>query len=134
MNRTETFGRQRSPRDWLVLLLLLTGFCGLALAFWLLTANWLGVLLPLGFLIGAWATLRAEVREVELRADSLVVRTFFRTYPIPRAHIRTVRATEIEVLNGNRYEVAPAGVDRDAVQRALGSWFYDQLPPEPPPP
>ena len=129
-----TFGRQRTARDYLVLALLFTGFCGLALAFWLLTANWLGVLLPIGFLIGAWATLRAEVRELELRGDSLVVRTFLRTYPIPRAHIRTVRASEIEVLNGNRYEVAPVDADREAVQRELRSWFYDQLPPDPPPP
>ena len=129
-----TFGRQRAPRDFLVLALLLTGFSGLALAFWLLTDNWLGVLLPLGFLLGAWTTLRAEVRELELRGDSLVIRTFFRTYPIPRAHIRTLRGTEIEVLNGNRYEVAPADADRDEVQRALTSWFYDQLPLEPPPP
>lgn len=128
------FGRQRAPRDLLVLGLLLAGFSGLALAFWLLTANWLGVLLPLGYVMGAYATLRAEVREVELRRDTLLLRTFFRTYPIPRAHIRALRGTEIEVLNGNRYEVAPADADRGGVQRALASWLYDQLPPEPPPP
>jgi hypothetical protein len=129
-----TFGRQRSPRDFVVLALLLTGFTGLALAFWLLTANWLGVLLPIGFLIGAWATLRAEVRELQLRADTLVIRTFLRSYPIARTHIRTLRGTEIEVLNGNRYEVAPADADPVDVARALASWFYDQLPLEPPPP
>ena len=128
------FGRQRAPRDLLVLALLFTGFSGLALAFWLLTANWLGVLLPIGYVMGAYATLRAEVREVELRGDTLLLRTFFRTYPIPRAHIRTLRGTEIEVLNGNRYEVAPADADREPVQRALAAWLYDQLPPEPPPP
>lgn len=128
------FGRQRAPRDLLVLALLFTGFSGLALAFWLLTANWLGVLLPIGYVMGAYATLRAEVREVELRGDTLLLRTFFRTYPIPRAHIRTLRGTEIEVLNGNRYEVAPADADREAVQRAIAAWLYDQLPPEPPPP
>ena len=121
-----TFGRQRTPGDVLVLSLLLTGFCGLALAFWLLTANWLGVLLPIGYLIGVWATLRAEVRELELRDDALMLRTFLRTYPIPRAHIREIRGTEIEVLNGNRYEVLPAGADRDAVAAALDAWFGGQ--------
>lgn len=129
-----TFGRQRSARDVATLVLLLTGFSGLALAFWLLTANWVGVLLPIGYVIGAYATLRAEVRELELRGDTLLLRTFFRTYPIARAHIRELRGTEIEVLNGNRYEVAPAEADRAAVQRALAAWLYDQLPPEPPPP
>jgi hypothetical protein len=128
------FGRQRAPRDVLVLFLLLVGFSGLALAFWLLTANWLGLLLPLGFLIGAYATLRAEVRELELRGDTLLLRTFFRTYPIPRAHIRALRDVEIEVLNGNRYPVAPPDADREEVRRALEAWLYDQLPPEPPPP
>jgi hypothetical protein len=118
-----TFGRQRTAGDVLVLVLLFVGFSGLALAFWLLTANWLGVLLPIGFLIGAYATLRAEVRELELRPDSLQLRTFLRTYPIPRAHVREVRGTEIEVLNGNRYEVAPAGADRDEVERALDAWL-----------
>jgi len=118
-----TFGRQRTPGDVLVLSLLLVGFCGLALAFWLLTANWLGILLPVGYLIGAWATLRAEVRELELRDDALLLRTFLRTYPIPRPHIREIRGTEIEVLNGNRYEVAPAGADPEEVTRALDAWF-----------
>lgn len=119
-----TFGRQRSPRDVFVIALLLTGFCGLALAFWLLTGNWLGILLPIGFLLGAWATLRAEVREVELRGDTLLLRTFFRTYPIPRAHIRRLHGGEIEVLNGNRYAVVPAEADADEVQRALAAWLY----------
>lgn len=128
------FGRQRSPRDVFVIALLLTGFCGLALAFWLLTGNWLGALLPLGFLVGAYATLRAEVREVELRGDMLLLRTFFRTYPIPRAHIRRLLGGEIEVLNGNRYAVVPADANADEVQRALAAWLYDQLPLEPPPP
>jgi hypothetical protein len=125
------FGRQHAPRDLFVLALLLVGFSGLALAFWLLTLNWLGVLLPIGYLLGAYATLRAEVRELELRGDTLVLRTFFRTYPIPRAHIRTLRDTEIEVLNGNRYEVAPPDADPDEVHRALQAWLDDQLPPEP---
>ena len=120
------FGRQRAPRDVFVLLLLLTGFSGLALAFWLLTANWLGVLLPIGFLLGAYAALRGEVRELELRGDTLLLRTFFRTYPIPRAHIRVLRGTEIEVLNGNRYAVAPAAADAEEVRRALERWLSQQ--------
>lgn len=128
------FGRQRPPRDVLVIALLLVGFSGLALGFWLLTRNWLGVLLPVGYMIGVYATLRAEVRELEFRGHTLLLRTFFRTYPIPRAHIRRLRDTEIEVLNGNRYEIAPPSADRDAVRRALERWLYDQLPPEPPPP
>jgi hypothetical protein len=121
-----TFGRQHAPRDLFVLALLLVGFSGLALAFWLLTLNWLGVLLPIGYLLGAYATLRAEVRELELRGDTLVLRTFFRTYPIPRAHIRTLRDTEIEVLNGNRYEVAPPNADPGEVRRALETWLLQQ--------
>lgn len=124
------FGRQRSPRDVATIALLFTGFAALALAFWLLTANWLGLLLPLGFVVGAYATLRAEVREVELRGDTLLLRTFFRTYPIPRAHIRRLHGGEIEVLNGNRYAVVPAEADAEAVQRALAAWLYESLPPE----
>jgi hypothetical protein len=119
------FGRQRTSRDYLVLALLFVGFTGLAVAFWLLTESWLGLLLPAGYLLGAWTTLRAEVRELELGADTMFIRTFFRTYPIPRAHIRTLRDTEIEVLNGNRYEVAPADEDRDEVRRAIEAWLDD---------
>ncbi|HEX6083890.1 MAG TPA: hypothetical protein VF266_05165 [Thermoanaerobaculia bacterium] len=119
------FGRQRSPRDLLVIALLMTGFCGLAVAFWLLTGTWLGALLPLGFVVGAYATLRAEVREIELRGDTLFLRTLFRTYPIPRAHIRRLHGGEIEVLNGNRYAVVPADANADEVQRALATWLAE---------
>jgi hypothetical protein len=120
------FGRQRPPADVATLVLLLVGFSGLALAFRLLTGSWLGVLLPIGFLIGAYTTLRAEVRELELRPDALLLRTFFRTYTIKRAHIRTLRGTEIEVLNGNRYELAPPDADRVEVRRALAAWFSQE--------
>jgi hypothetical protein len=41
-----------SGSDLAVFLLLLTGFSALALAYWLLTFHWLGVLLPIGFLGG----------------------------------------------------------------------------------
>ncbi|HYC91509.1 MAG TPA: hypothetical protein VEO54_19980 [Thermoanaerobaculia bacterium] len=123
------FGRQRSPRDVATIALLFAGFSALALAFWLLTGNWLGLLLPLGFVVGAYATLRAEVREVELRGNTLLLRTFFRTYPIPRAHIRGLHGGEIEVLNGNRYAVVPAEANAEDVQRALQAWLYES-PPE----
>lgn len=117
------FGRQRSPADVATIVLLLLGFTALAVAFWIYTSNWAGLLLPLGFLIGLFGTFRAEVKEIELRGDTLVVRTFFRAYPIPRAHIRALRGTEIEVLNGNRYEVGPPGADREDVARALQEWL-----------
>ena len=122
-----TFGRQRAPRDVLTLALLLVGFCGLAVAFWLYTRNWAGLLLPIGFLIGAYAQLRAEVRELELRPEALVVRTFFRAYALPRAHIRgVVRTPEgvaVDVLNGARYEIAPPGEDANAIHRAVTDWL-----------
>ena len=121
------FGRQRTPRDYATLGLLLTGFSGLAVAFWMLTLNWAGVLLPIGFLIGAWSQLRGEVRELELRGDTLLVRTFFREYPMPRAHIRGVLRTPggvmVEVANGNRYAVTPPDVLSDDVARALEQWL-----------
>ena len=121
------FGRQRAPVDVAALLILLVGFSGLALAFWIYTANWLGVLLPLGFIVGVYATLRTEVREIELRGDTLLVRTFFRTYPIPRTHIRAVvrvsDGTAIDVLNGNRYDVTPPGVEGVAIAAALDEWL-----------
>jgi hypothetical protein len=41
-----------SAADTAVFFLLLIGFSALALAYWLLTSNWLGVLLPVGFLAG----------------------------------------------------------------------------------
>ena len=117
------FGRQRSPSEVTTIVMLFLGFAGLAVAFWILTSNWAGLLLPLGFLIGLFGTFRAEVKEIELRDEILILRTFFRAYPIPRAHIRALRGTEIEVLNGNRYEVAPPGVDRRDVARALAEWL-----------
>lgn len=121
------FGRQRSPRDYATLGLLLAGFTGLAVAFWMLTLNWAGILLPIGFLLGAWSQLRGEVRELELRADTLLVRTFFREYPMPRAHIRGVVRTPggvmVEVANGNRYAVTPPDVASDDVARALEEWL-----------
>src|SRR5687768_8292245 len=80
-----TFGTQRPGRDVAGLTLLFAGFSLLALAFWVLTANWAGVLLPIGYLVGVINTLRTDVREIELREDVLLVRTFFREYPIPRA-------------------------------------------------
>jgi hypothetical protein len=67
------------------------------------------------------------VREIELRGETLLVRTFFRTYPIPRAHIRSVvhapGGAAIDVLNGNRYDVTPAGVEGTAVAAALEEWL-----------
>lgn len=117
------FGRQRPPSDLWTIVLLFLGFTALAVAFWIYTSNWAGLLLPLGFLIGLFGTFRAEIKEIELRGDTLVVRTFFRAYPIPRAHVRALRGTEIEVLNGNRYEVTPAGADGEAVAQALEEWL-----------
>lgn len=117
------FGRQRSPTEIATILLLFLGFTALAAAFWILTENWAGLLLPLGFLIGLFGTFRAEVKEIELRDDTMILRTFFRAYPIPRAHIRTLHGTQIEVLNGNRYDVAPAGTDREEVAQALEAWL-----------
>ena len=117
------FGRQRSPSDVATIVLLFLGFTALAAAFWLLTSNWAGLLLPLGFLIALFGTFRAEVKEIELRGETLILRTFFRAYSIPRVHVRTLRGTEIEVLNGNRYEVAPPGADREDVARALEEWL-----------
>lgn len=117
------FGRQRSPSDVATILLLFLGFTALAIAFWALTSNWAGLLLPVGFVIGLVGSFRAEVKEIELRGETLILRTFFRAYPIPRAHVRALRGTEIEVLNGNRYEVAPPGADRAEVARALEEWL-----------
>ena len=121
------FGRQRSPRDYAVLALLLLGFTALAVAFWILTFNWVGLLLPIGFLIGAYSTLRAEVKEIELQSETLLLRTFFRSYKIPRAHItnvaRTPRGAAIDVLNGNRYFVTPPDADGEAVAQALEGWL-----------
>lgn len=122
-----TFGEQRALRDVLVLALLLVGFTALAVAFWIFTLNWAGLLLPVGFLIGAYAQLRVEVREIEVLPDRLSVRTFFREYPMPRAHIRRViRSPEgamVEVLNGNRYAVTPPGVDGEELARTLEDWL-----------
>ena len=121
------FGRQRSARDFITLALLFLGFTALAVAFWILTFNWAGLLLPIGFLIGAYATLRAEVKEIELRDETLILRTFFRAYSIPRAHVtnvaRTPRGAAIDVLNGNRYFVTPPETDADVVAHELEEWF-----------
>lgn len=121
------FGRQRPPGDIAAFFLLLTGFTGLALAFWMGTQNWMGLLLPIGFLIGAYASFRGDVREIELLPDVLLLRTFFREYRIPRAHVkqiaRTDRGAAIDVLNGNRYYITPADEDEDEVAAALEEWL-----------
>lgn len=121
------FGRQRSPGDYLTILALLAGFCALAVAYRVYTDTWLGLLLPLGYLIGLAAALRTEVRELVIEGDRLVVRTFFGTYPMPRHHVlrvlRTPRGPAVEVLNGNRYAVAPYGSDNEAVAAALEEWM-----------
>lgn len=123
----DRFGRQRSPGDYLSILALLAGFCGLALAYRVYTDTWLGLLLPAGYVIGLAAALRTEVRELIVEEDRLVVRTFFRSYPMPRAHIlrilRTPRGPAVEVLNGNRYAVTPYGADAEAVAAALEAWM-----------
>lgn len=121
------FGVQRPARDVAALALLLTGFSALACAFWILHANWAGLLLPIGFLIGAFSSLRTEVREIELREEVLIVRTFLREYPIPRAHVtkivRTPQGASVEVLNGNRYLVTPPDTDAAALSRRLEEWL-----------
>ncbi|MFZ2492952.1 MAG: hypothetical protein WA208_15825, partial [Thermoanaerobaculia bacterium] len=100
---TVTFGRQRPGTDVAAVVLLLTGFTAIACSMWLARGAWLGVLLPVAFVIGIAAGFRTEVREVELTGDRMTLRTFFRSYPIPRAHIRRVVLTDrglaIEVLN-----------------------------------
>jgi hypothetical protein len=129
---TITFGTQRPARDVATLILLLLGFTALAVAFWMLTLNWAGLLLPLGFLIGAYGTLRTEVREIEIREDALYVRTFLKSYRMPRAHITGVipspSGTSVEVLNGNRYMVTPPDVDSGAVARTLEAWLGSGVP------
>lgn len=134
---TITFGTQRPARDVATLILLLVGFTALAVAFWMLTLNWAGLLLPLGFLIGAFATLRTEVKEIEIREDALYVRTFLKSYRMPRAHITGVipspSGTSVEVLNGNRYMVTPPEVDPGEVATALEAWLSDTLPVSGPP-
>ena len=117
------FGRQRSFWEVSTILLLFSGFTALAIAFWILTGNWAGLLLPVGFLIGLFGTFRAEIKEIEFQGEMLILRTFFRAYRIPRTHIRALRGTEIEVLNGNRYEVAPPEADAAEVARALEEWL-----------
>lgn len=121
------FGEQRPRRDITALALLFLGFSGLAIAFWMYTFNWLGLLLPAGFLLGAYTSLRSEVRELEIRGDVLVLRTFFREYPIPRAHVTAIEpaasGSAIKVLNGNRYEVTPPDADPVAVAHALEAWL-----------
>jgi hypothetical protein len=117
------FGKQRPAKDLAVLALLLAGFCGLAVAIFYLRETLIGALLPLTFIAGAFAGLRGEVREVELLEDKLIIRTIFRGYAIPRAHVRAIvttdRGTAIDVLSGARYPITPPGVDALELERAL---------------
>ena len=121
------YGRQRPPRDLAALALLFLGFSALAVAIFYLRETLVGVLLPLTFIAGAIAGLRGEVREIELLEDRLVLRTMFRAYAIPRAHIRAIVATErgvsIDVLSGARYPINPPGVDAEELRRALSDWL-----------
>src|SRR5688572_32190071 len=81
------FGEQRPIADLAALALLLIGFSALAAAVFYLRETVIGVLLPLTFIAGAFAGLRTEVRELELQEDRLILRTFFRSYAVPRANI-----------------------------------------------
>jgi hypothetical protein len=121
------FGRQRPAGDLAALALLFLGFSGLAVAVFFLRETLFGALLPLAFVAGAIAGLRAEVRELELRDDRLILRTFFRGYGIPKAHIKAVvmtpRGVAIDVLNGARYAINPPGVDAEELQNALLAWW-----------
>lgn len=121
------FGKQRPASDLAALALLLLGFSGLGLAIFYLRETLAGLLLPVAYIAGAIAGLRAEVRELELRPDALVVRTIFRSYAIPRAHVRTVVRTPggvaIDVQNGARYAVNPPAVDPEELAQALTQWL-----------
>jgi hypothetical protein len=121
------FGQQRPATDILAIGLLCAGFSAIAYALWVFTGNWIGVLLPVGFLVGAWASLRVEVREIEIRPDVMLVRTFFREYPIPRAHVTNVALTPqgaaIDVLNGRRYLITPPQSDAEEIAVALAEWM-----------
>lgn len=121
------FGVQRPPWDIAGIAVLFAGFCALALGFWILNANWAGILLPAGFTIAAISSLRTEVRQIELTDDALLVRTFFRQYPIPRSHVtkvlRTREGAAVEVVNGRRYVVSPAGTNSGEIASALEGWL-----------
>jgi hypothetical protein len=121
------FGEQRPVAEVAALALLLIGFCGLAAAVFFLRETVIGVLLPLTFIAGAIAGLRTEVRELELHEDRLILRTFFRSYAVPRQNITgvviTARGVAMDVLNGSRYPINPPGVDPAALHAALRQWL-----------
>lgn len=121
------FGRQRPASDVAALALLFAGFSALAVAIFYLRETLLGLLVPLTFLIGVIAGLRAEVREVELLDDRLVLRTFFRAYRIPRAHITAVvltpKGVAIDVQNGARFFINPPDVEAEPLRLAIGDWL-----------
>lgn len=121
------YGEQRPIADVAALALLLIGFSALAAAIFFLRETVIGALLPLTFIAGAIAGLRAEVRELEVQPGRLIIRTFFRSYPIDRANIvgvvMTERGVAMDVLNGSRYPINPPGVDPDELYRALREWL-----------
>jgi hypothetical protein len=123
----QIFGRQRPAVDIAALVILFLGFCAMGIAVWAFTLTWAGVLLPLAFVLGIVADMRGEIREVELADDALLIRTFFRTWPIPRDHITAVtfdaRGAAIDVLNGSRYYITPQGADDAAFATALQQWW-----------
>jgi hypothetical protein len=123
------FGQQRTRADIAALAVLSAGFSVLAVAVWALTQQWFGLLLPLAFVIGAWAGLRAEIRQVEFREDQILVRTFLRTWPIARTHITGIVIDDsgagIDVLNGARYYLTPRDADPAEFADALIRWWRD---------
>ena len=127
------FGRQRPASDVAALALLLVGFFALAVAIFFLRETLLGLLVPLTFLIGVISGLRAEVREVELLEDRMVLRTFFRAYRIPRAHITAVVLTPkgiaIDVQNGTRFFINPPDVDPAPLRLAISEWLRNAAVP-----
>ena len=121
------WGEQRPIADVAAIALLLIGFSGLAAAIFYLRETIIGVLLPLTFIAGAWAGLRTEVRELELQPERLIVRTFFRSYPVPRANViaivMTDRGVAMDVLNGSRYPINPPDVDPVELAAVLRAWL-----------
>ena len=121
------FGRQRPASDVAALALLFAGFSLVAAAIFHLRGTFFGALLPLTFIAGTFVGLRSEVREVELRDDTLVLRTFFRGYNLPRQHVvavvMTPQGVAVDVLNGARYAINPRAVDPPELERALRQWL-----------
>ena len=128
------FGRRFAASYLAPSLLVLAAFVALGLWLWASEGEWIGLLVPPALLWGLYAEFRDQLRELELRQESLVLRTILRERIILREDIVSTQLLLTPVRNGKLLSVMvvlrdgrsvwiqPAGQDAQEVHATVKSW------------